>query len=157
LNDIFMLARKWLMFGYAQTSPRTMNMNTDDQIFLRRVPLFTVGVLTLCLAACDPKPVLDERDRSSGLRVEEGSDAVANGADKAGQRVGDLALNIKVEDALKENLKLKSLEVKVHSAGGIVILSGTSDTDENSKLATQIVMNVSGVKSVQNKLVVVDG
>lgn len=70
------------------------------------------------------------------------------------QSVDDLALNIKVEDALKERAELKSLVVKVNTAGGVVILTGTADTTASRDLATQIVMNVNGVKSVQNKIAV---
>lgn len=138
-----------------------MDMSIDDPIFLRRMQLITVGAFALALVACDPKPSPDQEDKRSGAQVEQKSgtvgDGIDNNAGKVGQRVDDLALNIKVEDALKENAKLKSLEVKVYSTGGVVTLSGTSDTEENIKLATQIVMNVNGVRSVQNKLVVVDG
>lgn len=131
-------------------------MKTDDQIFLSQARFVAVGVFLLGLVACEPKPVINETGGNSGSLLEQKSGAGNSHSDpdKVGQRVNDLSLNIKVEDALKENARLAPLKLKVRSVGGIVTLLGTSDSEENSKLATQIAMSVSGVKSVQNKLVV---
>jgi hyperosmotically inducible protein len=132
-------------------------MNAGDRIFLRRVPLIAVGVFALGLIACDPKPAVDQTGKNSDSSTEKKSSAVEGGADGSaaiGQTVDDLALNIKIEDALKEKSELKSLAVKVRTAGGLVTLSGTADTAANRELATQVVMNVNGVKSVQNKLAI---
>lgn len=121
-------------------------MRAGDQIFMRQVVLAAVGTLALGLAACDPKSGADKAADSPAVQKPQ--------AGGVGQTVDDLALNIKVEDALKEKQELKSLAIKVSTAGGVVTLSGTADTAANRELAETIVMNVNGVKSVHNKLAV---
>lgn len=123
-------------------------MLADEQIFLRRVSIIVTGVFAVGLAACDPKSEAG-RDKDSSIVQKPAASSAA-----VSQSVDDLALNIKVEDALKERAELKSLVVKVNTAGGVVILTGTADTTASRDLATQIVMNVNGVKSVQNKIAV---
>lgn len=131
-------------------------MNAGDHKFLRRVPLIAAGAFALGLAACDPKPAVDQAGGTSDSSVEE-KNGVDSSVAKVGQTVDDLALNIKVEDALKESPELKSLAIKARTAGGVVTLSGVADTATNRELATQIAMNVNGVKSVQNKLAITGG
>lgn len=130
-------------------------MSAGEKIFRYRISLIVIGVFAMGLAACDPKPEAG-KDPDSSI-VQKPAATGANGKDgSAGvsQSVDDLALNIKVEDALKEKPELKSLAVKVSTAGGVVTLSGTADTTANRDLATQIVMSLNGVKSVQNKIAV---
>jgi osmotically-inducible protein OsmY len=138
-------------------------MTIDERIVLRRVPLIAVGVFVLGLAACKPA-VEGQASKESGRIVEQSPspatgkaiDQAKSGVDKDSfarmRTIDDLALNIKVEDALKEDPTLKSQTITVYTAGGVVTLTGTTDTSASRDQAAQVVMNVTGVKGVDNKL-----
>ena len=142
-------------------------MNFDDRMLMRRVPLFAMGVLALGLAACNPKPSAEQASRDSGRIVDQASGPAAGkeidpmkspGKDdvaKSAQSADDNAmLTDKVQAALSANPTLKSLPIKAQAADGVVTLMGTADTPANRNQAEQVVMKVSGVKSVENKLAV---
>ncbi len=132
-------------------------MKVGGRTFLHRMPLMAAGIFALGLAACDPGPAVDQTQKNSGSATTGAADPADGGnAVKNVQTVDDLALNIKVEDALKETPGFQPLTVKVRTVGGVVTLSGTADTAASRDLAGQIALKVSGVKSVQNKLVVAD-
>lgn len=136
-------------------------MAARDQIVIRGALLAGIAVLTLGLAACEPKPGPGQSGKnvSPPIVKSEGTETTANidGSEKVGQSVDDLSLNVKVEDALKETSELKSLPIKVRTANGVVTLSGNvADTTVRDR-ATQVVMLVDGVKSVQNQIVVQGG
>lgn len=133
----------------------------DEQVFVRRVSLLAIATLMLGLAACDRQPAVQPGRDSGGGAAQSSAPAAGTGSDAAGsgangaqarQTVDDLALNIKVEDALKANPDLKGLPIKVRTTAGVVTLSGTANTVSNRDLAGQLASQVTGVKSVQNKL-----
>jgi len=144
-------------------------MNLDNKTIISRAPLFAMGILVLGFAACDQKSDQASRDAdqiisrapstAAGKEVDPaktdgkgmmGKDSVA----QSPQAVDDVTLNIKVEDALKSNVTLKSLPILVQTSDGVVTLTGSADTPANRNQAEQVAMNVAGVKSVQNNLVV---
>lgn len=140
---------------YVYTALHGESMRAGDRTFLHRMSLMAIGMFALGLAGCDPGPTVDQAQKNSGSATSsEANPADGGNAAKSVQTVDDLALNIKVEDALKENPGFQALTVKVHTVGGVVTLSGTADTAANRDLAGQIALKVSGVKSVQNKLIV---
>lgn len=135
-------------------------MNVGDQVALRGALLMMVGVLVFGLAACERESVQSSgKDAASPIVKSEGVEKTTNidGSEKVGLTVDDLSLNVKVEDALKESTELKSLPIKVRIANGVVTLSGNVTNTALRDRATQVVMNVDGVKSVQNQLAVADG
>lgn len=135
-------------------------MSPDCRIFLHRILLIVVSVFALGLAACERQSVQSNgKDAVPPIAKSEGAEQTTNidGSEKVGQTVGDLSLNVKVEDALKESAELKFLPIKVRIANGVVTLSGNVDNTALRDRATQIVMNVNGVKSVQNQLAVAGG
>ncbi len=70
----------------------------------------------------------------------------------AGEYIDDSAVTTAVKaDILKEK-GLSSLNISVKTQDGIVTLTGTTDTAENSKLAEQVTGKVNGVKKVVNEL-----
>ena len=145
-------------------------MITDNRTILSKAPLLAMGILVLGFAACDPKPPqqatrdadqIIERAPSTAAGKEadpakrDSKDVVGDGAASQPTKVADdVTLNIKVEDALKSNFTLKALPILVQTTEGVVTLSGSADTTANRNQAEQVAMNVQGVKSVQNKLVV---
>jgi osmotically-inducible protein OsmY len=138
-------------------------MNIDERIALRWVPLIAVSVCTLGLAACKPaaegqaskdsgRVVEQSPSPATGKAIERAKSGAASDNSPRVRTVDDVALNIKVEDALKENPMLKSQDIAVYTAGGVVTLTGTTDSSASRDQAAQVVMNVTGVKGVDNKL-----
>ena len=135
----------------------------------------------LGLAACDAKPP-EQASRDVDQIVNRapspaaGQDSTAARADATGSKdsqstagtqsaatpaspqatpaTDDVAINIKVQDALKSDFTLKAQPIIVQTTEGVVTLSGSADTPAHRDQATQIAMGVAGVKSVQNKLTV---
>lgn len=135
-------------------------MNTRNQIALRGALIIMVGMMVFGLIACEQKSIQSsEKDAVPPIAKSEGNEKTTNidGSEKVGLTVDDLSLNIKVEDALKESAELKSLPIKIRIANGVVTLSGNVTNTELRDRATQVVMNVDGVKFVQNQLAVADG
>ena len=65
-------------------------------------------------------------------------------------------LKEQVTAALKSEPGLASINVEVNPADGTVTLTGTAYSEENKTKASEIALNVPGVMSVQNHLVVKD-
>jgi len=63
----------------------------------------------------------------------------------------------KVTSALRATSGLEALAVDVVAADGAVTMFGTADTRESIEKAGKVASGVPGVKSVQNKIVVVRG
>jgi len=63
----------------------------------------------------------------------------------------------KVKTALRTAPGLEALAVDIVAADGVVTLFGTADTRDNIEKAGKVAADVPGVKSVQNKIVVVRG
>ena len=81
---------------------------------------------------------------------------------RAGGGTGPLAMSDsdlagRVKAALAADPALKSLTVDVTAMGTDITLHGTADTTGNREKASLVALNVQGVRSVENKLVVVRG
>jgi hyperosmotically inducible protein len=66
-------------------------------------------------------------------------------------------LSGQVESALHRTPGLEALAVDVVASDGVVTLFGTADSHDNVEQAGKVASGVPGVKSVQNKIVVVRG
>lgn len=134
-----------------------------------QVPLAAMGILALILTGCDPKPTKPNTEQTSGDAGRVVDQAPSTAAGKAMDQpksaekeniakspgaADDVELNIKVQTALSANPTLKHLPIIVQTDAGVVTLSGTADTPDKRNQAEQVAMNVSGVKSVENKLAV---
>lgn len=69
----------------------------------------------------------------------------------------DAALASKVKEALSAEPALKSVTVEVVAIDGVVTLNGTADTLASSDQAALKALDVDGVRSVRNEIVVVRG
>jgi hyperosmotically inducible protein len=70
---------------------------------------------------------------------------------------GDAALAAKVKTALSSDPALRSMKVEVDAANGVITLSGAADTAAKSDQAATVALQVEGVRSVRNEMVVVKG
>jgi len=76
-------------------------------------------------------------------------------ADEAKRDAKDSLLTGKVKSALAADVGLKTLTgINVETNAGIVTLKGRVDSEENKRLAEEVVKKVDGVKSVDNRLAV---
>jgi osmotically-inducible protein OsmY len=130
--------------------------------FHRALSLVAVGALALGLAACDQKPEAKDAQTFEKLVQNAGREPAAPDptADAMKQPAGagiDSVLEARVKAALSAEPALRSLTVDVKSTDGIVTLYGTADSPANSHQAAMVALNVEGVRSVKNEMVVVRG
>ena len=135
----------------------------------KTLSLTIAGALLLGLAACDQKPKADSPGKTFDKLVENaGRDlesapapaSVAPGqgmAQPGGSPATDAALAARVKAALSAEPDLRSVTVDVKTTDGVVTLYGTADSSKKSHQAAMVAMNVEGVRSVKNEMVVVRG
>ncbi|RDJ98165.1 BON domain-containing protein [Paraburkholderia lacunae] len=74
--------------------------------------------------------------------------------DSVGQGIDDTAITTKVKASLLAEKNFRSLHVKVRTREGVVRLSGTVPSLVQKHTATDVAQAITGVKSVENHLVV---
>lgn len=122
--------------------------------------LFVVG-----LSACDkPGPAetagkkIDQTADEAGNKISAASDKVgekmSEQSAKTGVAIEDAEITAKVKAAILAEPGLKSLQISVDTVKGVVTLSGTIDTQQNSDRAKTLAGAVAGVKEVENRLMV---
>jgi hyperosmotically inducible protein len=141
-------------------------MKTPARIHLHRtLAVVAAGALALGLAACDQKPEAKDAQTFEKLvqnagrdpaAAEPAADAMSKSDGRAGAGI-DTVLEARVKAALSADPALRSVTVDVKSADGIVTLYGTADSPANSHQAAMVALNVEGVRSVKNEMVVVRG
>ena len=130
----------------------------------RTLALAAASALALMLNACDSKPSSENAARSFENLVENAGrdsgptppDPGSTGAASPSMS-GDAALAAKVKAALSSDPDLRSMKVEVDAANGVITLSGTADTAAKSDQAATVALQVEGVRSVRNEVVVVKG
>lgn len=137
-------------------------MDSHALSMLRRAcGVAAAGVLALGLAACDRKPPAWDIDKgfesASGGAARAPADAPPPRIDPASNAANDDALAARVRAAIAAEPGLRSLAVNVNAADGIVTLFGTADTPTRSHQAAMAALNVDGVRSVKNEMVIVNG
>ncbi len=96
------------------------------------MPLFAALVATMNLAAC----------------------ASSSTSQSTGEYVDDAVITSKVKAALLNDSGLKSFKISVETYNDVVQLSGSVNSDQVKARASEVAAGVSGVRSVQNNLVV---
>lgn len=127
-----------------------------------RKGLLTAGVsivLAIGLAACekdDPAESMgksiDQAVEKAGDEMDDVSSMIVEQGDKAGNEINDSAITTKVKAAILSEPGLSVLQVNVDTEGGVVTLSGSSDSQENIERAKEVAGAVSGVKEVDNRM-----
>lgn len=125
-----------------------------------------IGISTLLavgLAACEkPGPAetagkkIDQTVDEAGKKMGEASDKVAikmaEQSEKAGVAIDDAEITTKVKAAIFAEPGLKTLQISVDTVKGVVTLSGSIDSKQNSDRAEALAGAVAGVNRVENRL-----
>jgi osmotically-inducible protein OsmY len=119
------------------------------------VLIATTSALALGLAACN-KPALQTGSKSPPVTAAAPAAGAPIDRPAAGAAIAADPLKEKVTAALNAEPGLAAINVEVNPADGTVTLTGTANNEENKTKASQIALNVPGVMSVQNHLVVKD-
>ena len=99
----------------------------------------------------------DERDQQSiahAASAIQSSEAASQALTKAGEVVEDGFITTKVKTALLTDPDVKGLHIDVDTRDGVVTLTGSVDKAASLDRAARIARDTSGVKSVDNQLVV---
>jgi len=121
--------------------------------------LFAVG-----LSACDkPGPAetagkkMDQTAEEAGRKMGEASDKVGEKLSEQGEKTGvaidDAEITAKVKAAIFAEPGLKTLQISVDTVKGVVTLTGSVDSQQNSDTAKALAGAVAGVTAVENRLV----
>jgi hyperosmotically inducible protein len=129
-----------------------------------RVSIVAGALAALALPACNPKPAektsgqatapVAEAPKESKAQFQ--SSVVPQPAPGSAQ-AADAALSAKVKSALAQASDISAGGLEVASANGVVTLYGTVDAPVDKDRAAMLAMEIDGVRSVVNNLVVVKG
>ena len=100
---------------------------------------------------------MDRMAERSEQKMDQAANDVKQQAQRAGDTAKDAAITTKVKTALIAEPGLKSLQINVDTANGVVTLSGAVDSAQSLDRAQQLAQGVDGVKSVENRLTVKGG
>jgi osmotically-inducible protein OsmY len=75
-------------------------------------------------------------------------------SESTGGYVDDTVITTKVKAAIAQDPTLSALEIKVHTYKGVVQLSGWVDTSAAVERAAKLASEITGVKEVDNSLIV---
>ena len=117
---------------------RTTTSNTD-------------GTSTTTTTVTNPAPETTAAVKQAGNEMAADAKSAAN---KAGNAIEDGAITAKVKTALLADPDVKGLMIDVDTKNGVVTLKGTADKAANKSRAVAIAKDTSGVKSVEDQLVV---
>jgi hyperosmotically inducible protein len=130
-----------------------------------KLQLFGISALLMVgLAACDKqKPAesagrqIDQGVDSAGKKVGEAMDKLGDKIEtqstKTGVVIDDAEITTKVKAAIFAEPGLKTLQISVDTVKGVVTLSGSIDSPQNSDKARSLASGVAGVTTVENRLV----
>lgn len=135
--------------------------------------LAIAGVLALSMAACGeqsadkvgkgatgaerPGKQAGQAPTTAAEKLDQASKVIAEKTTQAAKALDDATTTALVKSALVAEPGLKALTIDVETTNGVVTLYGTTDTPENREKAVRVASKVEGVRSVQDKLVIVKG
>ena len=104
------------------------------------------------MATTGSGPAIDTtKARQTGAAIGE---KVAESANRAEHALGDGALTAKIKSKMALDDSVKSLNIDVDTNAGVVTLSGTVRSQAEKTRALQLARETSGVKSVEDRLVI---
>jgi hypothetical protein len=136
----------------------------SDLAIVPRIALRAVltGATLLGLAACEQQQKPPPTQFGKNFEILPGHSGGSGPASQSGVSVdipdpGDVALASKVRSALATEPALKTVTVDVVAVDGVVTLNGIADNHANSDRAARLALDVDGVRSVKNALVIARG
>lgn len=96
---------------------------------------------------------IDATAEKAGDKLGEAADKIGEQSDKAGVAIQDTEITAKVKAAIFAEHGLKTLQISVDTIQGVVTLTGSVNTLQNSDRARGLAAATAGVKSVDNRLV----
>lgn len=96
----------------------------------------------------------DHATEKLGEQSDRATEKMAEQGDKAAVGVSDVEITAKVKAAIFAEPGLKTLQISVDTIKGVVTLSGSVDTRQNSETANALATAVAGVHQVENRLMV---
>jgi hyperosmotically inducible protein len=126
------------------------------------------ALLVAGVAACDkPGPAetagknidrtVDQVGQKIGETADKVGDKMSQQSEKAGVAIDDTEITTKIKAAFFAESGLKTLQISVDTVKGVVTLSGSVDTQSHSDMAKAMASAVSGVRKVNNDLMVKSG
>jgi hyperosmotically inducible protein len=97
---------------------------------------------------------IDQAAESAGNQLEATKESMEEKAETAGSYLQDSLITAKVKAEILAEPALKVLQIGVTTTDGVVMLSGTVDSQLSLERATEVAQSNQGVKSVENNLVV---
>ena len=134
-------------------------MILETKTVLQWTPWLASGLVILGVAACDARPpaqasrnadeiVANAPGPAAGKRAAPfPTESVKPAKRDAAQPPEDVAINIRVQNALKSNFSLKALPILAQTSEGEVALTASVDTPASREQAMQAAQAVAGVKS----------
>lgn len=151
-------------------------MNSRGKLHAHHVLLLVLAAASaLSLGACNQGPSIEKAGKDVDRAIVDGGRGWEQAADiadqkanqaadvssaksaTAGKSTADVALSAKVRSALSTEPGLQALSIDVNAVNGAVTLYGTADTAARRDKAAQVALNVDGVKSVTNHLIILKG
>jgi osmotically-inducible protein OsmY len=127
--------------------------------------VFASMMIVSGLVACDKSGPAESAGKKIDEATENVSSAISNTVDKADQSVmrktdsaveeiEDGAITAKVKMALLNDANIKSMKITITTERAIVTLTGSVENQDKIDKAVMLTKAVSGVQSVNNKLVI---
>jgi osmotically-inducible protein OsmY len=122
------------------------------------------ALLVVALVACDKQKPAETAGRQIDQGVDSAGRKVGEAIDKLGDKIeiqgaktsvviDDAEITTKVKAAIFAEPGLKTLQISVDTAKGVVTLSGSIDSPQSSDKARSLASGVAGVTAVENRLV----
>lgn len=143
-------------------------MNSTTRVSFRRTPFALAAAGALALAACGEESApTSPTTKSAPVAAQKSAPPAARSAPAPGPAAAtgaatqkpdpNRALSARVKKALEADPQVNGQGIDVSASGGAITLWGTVADEGERRTASRIPGAVEGVKSVENRLVVVKG
>ena len=104
----------------------------------------------------DAKQKINQETEKAGEKLDKAKESVSDSAEKAGEYISDSVITAKVKAVILGDSMLRASHIDVTTVNGVVMLSGTVDSEQSLGRAMELASSQKDVKSVEPKLVVVE-
>ena len=136
-------------------------MNTLKILKLTGITL----VVAVVLVSCESSKPAETAGKNIDRTADQVGKKIGETAEKVGDKIGeqrskaivgfdDSEITAKIKAAFFAESGLKTMQISVETVQGVVTLSGSVDSQSHSDLATAMASAVSGVRKVNNHLVI---